>query len=160
MKNPGVSTLLALNIVTVSLDVNSVAVAYVVSDSMVLQEAASAFIYIQNVWVHYCSLLKNTYLFVKLIIAEYFWTCRITAIILSRFILDLRSVYSTAGDPGNTTMSKSISLKFVASVEGNMGAPLSDAWVTGREIDDEVRYSDNPLSVWLVEFRGDQQICA
>ena len=49
MKNPGVSTLLALNIVTVSLDVNSVAVAYVVSDSMVLQEAASAFIYIQNV---------------------------------------------------------------------------------------------------------------
>ena len=41
-----------------------------------------------------------------------------------------------------------------------MGAPLSDAWITGREIDDEVMYSDNPLSVGLVEFRGDQQIRA
>ena len=56
----------------------------------------------------------------------------IGSIILSRFILDLRSIYSSDADPTLSNENTS-ALQFAAGVEGNMGATLSNDWFSGSQ---------------------------
>ena len=45
-----------------------------------------------------------------------------------------------------------------ANVESNIGATLDDSWATGRERgEDRITYSDNPISVGLLEIQECQQ---
>ena len=77
------------------------------------------------------------------------------SILLSRFILDLRSIYHT---PGSITSSNTqpSSLHFVSRVEGNIGASLDASWATednagghDSEEEEEIYYSNNPLLTGL-----------
>ena len=72
---------------------------------------------------------------------------RITAIILSHFILDLRSIHHSPGattslgiagpntnhntSPGHN-QNVSLSVRFATYIEGNAGASLDDSWARGR----------------------------
>lgn len=79
----------------------------------------------------------------------------LASVLLSRFLLDLRSVYLADGDGSDPTVS---SVRFAASVIGNMGAPLNASWAASSvsepstEIDERVEYSSNPLAVGLFDF--------
>ena len=47
------------------------------------------------------------------------------------------------------------SVKFAASIQGNLGASLDISWANGSENDpeedEEMRFSDNPLATGLLE---------
>ncbi|KAK7686415.1 hypothetical protein QCA50_010639 [Cerrena zonata] len=77
----------------------------------------------------------------------------LNAILLSHFILDLRSIYLTDSNPSQTSHSHT-TLQFVANIQGNIGASLNDSWATGEEgdleEDEEIQYSDNPLATGLL----------
>ncbi|KAK7688733.1 hypothetical protein QCA50_008272 [Cerrena zonata] len=79
----------------------------------------------------------------------------LTSIILSHFILSLRSTYLTTNNPSQTS-SKQSSLHFASAVEGNMGASLSGSWGSDREEDEEepegVQYSDYPFGAGLADI--------
>ena len=81
----------------------------------------------------------------------------IGSIILSRFILDLRSIYSSDADPTLSNENAS-ALQFAAGVEGNMGATLSNDWFSGRqrntEEDEEIQYADSPFGAGLLSEVG------
>ncbi|KAK7688708.1 hypothetical protein QCA50_008246 [Cerrena zonata] len=89
----------------------------------------------------------------------------LTSIILSHFILSLRSVYHTASNSSQTS-SKQSSLHFASAIEGNMGASLSGSWGSNREEDDEedtegVQYHNYPFAAGLADFKevsGDENV--
>ena len=78
-------------------------------------------------------------------------TYSLNAIILSHFILDLRSIYQNPESGSNQTST----IKFAASIQGNLGASLDISWVNGSERDleeeEESRLSDNPFATGLLE---------
>ena len=78
----------------------------------------------------------------------------LNSILLSHFILDLRSIYLIEKKPTNTSQ-QATSLQFAANFQGTMGASLDTAWVTGQERhfeeDEETRYSDDPLATGLLD---------
>ncbi|KAK7693026.1 hypothetical protein QCA50_002591 [Cerrena zonata] len=80
----------------------------------------------------------------------------LTSIILSHFILNLRSTYLTTNNPSQTS-SKQSSLHFASAVEGNMGSSLSGSWGSNIEEDEEdtegVQYSDYPFAAGLDDIR-------
>ena len=82
-----------------------------------------------------------------------FFCFSIGSIILSRFILDLRSIYSSDADPTLSNENAS-ALQFAAGIEENMGATLSNDWFSGRqrntEEDEEIRYTDGPFGAGLL----------
>lgn len=83
---------------------------------------------------------------------------RINSILLSRFLLDLRSVYQ-ADVPAIGSIPVMSSVRFTSTIAGNMGATLDDAWATGRARDDledkEPQYSQYPFAVGLLEDNED-----
>ncbi|KAK7688710.1 hypothetical protein QCA50_008248 [Cerrena zonata] len=86
----------------------------------------------------------------------------LNSIILSHFILSLRSTYHTTSNPSQTS-SKQSSLHFASAVEGNMGASLSGSWGSNRNADEEetekVQYSGYPFAAGLAniqEVSGDE----
>lgn len=85
----------------------------------------------------------------------------ITSILLSRFILDLRSVYNCALDPSSPS-SNITTVRFAAAVEGNIGASLDDSWATGRNSDStsmsDVQFSDSPFATGLITPEEDEKI--
>ncbi|KAK7688739.1 hypothetical protein QCA50_008278 [Cerrena zonata] len=88
----------------------------------------------------------------------------LTSIILSHFILSLRSTYHTTNNLSQTS-SKQSSLHFASAVEGNMGASLSGSWSSNREEDEEepeeVQYSDYPFAAGLADIKetgGDENM--
>lgn len=85
---------------------------------------------------------------------------RLTSILISRFILNLRGIFLSPGGSNATTstlrMSQMSSLHFASSIAGNLGAPLGDLVDAEDRIDDsstargEVAYvSDDPLAAGL-----------
>ena len=76
----------------------------------------------------------------------------LNSVVLSYFILDLRSIYLIEKKPTNTSQQATI-LQFAANSQGTMGASLDTAWVTGQERhfeeDEETEYSDDPLATGL-----------
>ena len=81
---------------------------------------------------------------------------RINSILISRFIIDLRSIYLSRPDAYTTGKNNSATtIQFAARIEGNVGASLDDSWATGEERDDgedeEVRFSENPFASGLLE---------
>ena len=84
---------------------------------------------------------------------------RMVSIIVSHFILDLKSIYYT---PGETSQSHRSTIHFASAVEGNLGAPLSHSWLSGAdEVDDCIEegphYSEYPFSTGLFE---EGHVCA
>ena len=86
----------------------------------------------------------------------------LTSILLSHFILDLRSIPLSEDDTSGSTHQVT-SVRFASNIEGNLGASLDISWATGeeRDIDSEedndIAYSDNPLAVGLIDIRGDDE---
>lgn len=93
---------------------------------------------------------------------------RLTSILVSRFLLDLRSIYLASDSESNTTdpveqtidPQTSSSLVFAA---GNLGAPLEDIMSDPEEryvrvTEDEVAYvSEDPLAMGLHSSQGSQE---
>ena len=86
----------------------------------------------------------------------------LTSILLSHFILDLRSIPLSEDDTSGSTHQVT-SVRFATNIEGNLGASLDVSWATGeeRDIDSEedndIAYSDNPLAVGLIDIRRDDE---
>ena len=86
----------------------------------------------------------------------------LTSILLSHFLLDLRSFpLSEDGTSGSTRQVTSV--RFASNIEGNLGASLDVSWATGEERDieeeedDDIVYSDNPHAVGLIDIRRDDE---
>ena len=86
----------------------------------------------------------------------------LTSILLSHFILDLRSFPLSEDDTSGSTHQVT-SVRFASNFEGNLGGSLDVSWVTGeeRDIDEEedndIFYSDNPLAVGPIDIRTDDE---
>lgn len=80
---------------------------------------------------------------------------RLNSILISHFILNLRSIYFKETNDSQPTHS-SLSLHFV---EGNIGATLDDSWATGREYDGEedICYSGHPFATGLASILEKRQ---
>lgn len=84
----------------------------------------------------------------------------ITSIILSHFILDLRSVYLTdASGNSTTTSTRSSSLHFVSGVEENLGATVNTPWSSEERdqsedsVEEDIQYSEYPFSTGLASIK-------
>lgn len=75
----------------------------------------------------------------------------ISSILLSRFLLDLRSVYTPDTRSQNTSLS---SVRFASQIVGNLGAPLEEesAWSTNAadHVPEPITISDDPLAEGLI----------
>ena len=86
----------------------------------------------------------------------------LTSILLSRFILDLRSIYLSKGDTSGSA-NRVTSVRFASNIENNLGASLDVSWATGEEPgidgeeDNDIVYSDHPLTVGLIDIRRDDE---
>ena len=87
----------------------------------------------------------------------------LTSILLSHFILDLRSIIHLSEDDTSGSTHQVTSVRFASNIEGNLGASLDISWATGEERDideeedDNIVYSDNPPAVGLVDIRRDDE---
>ena len=85
-----------------------------------------------------------------------------TSILLSHFILDLRSIHLSEDDTSGSTHQLT-SIRFASKIETNLGASLHVSWATGKERDideeedDNIVYSDNPVAVGLINIRTDNE---
>ncbi|KAK7688683.1 hypothetical protein QCA50_008221 [Cerrena zonata] len=75
----------------------------------------------------------------------------ITSIVLSHFILSLRSIYHTTNNFTHPP-SKNSSVLFASAIEGNMGATLSASWADVEESED-TQYSEYPFSIGLADSK-------
>ena len=86
----------------------------------------------------------------------------LTSILLSRFILDLRSIHLSEDQSSGSTHQVT-SVRFATNIEGNLGASLDISWATGeeRDIDEEedndIVHSDHPLAVEPADIRRDDE---
>ena len=86
----------------------------------------------------------------------------LTSILLSHFILNLRSVYFFKDDTFSSAHQVT-SVRFATNIEENLGASLDVSWATGeeRDVDEEednsIVYSDHPLAVGLGGMRRDDE---
>ena len=86
----------------------------------------------------------------------------LTSILLSHFILDLRSIPLSEDESSGSTHQVT-SVRFASNIEGNLGASLDISWATGEdqdideEEDNDIVYSDNPLAVGLTDIRTDDE---
>ncbi|KAK7693364.1 hypothetical protein QCA50_002932 [Cerrena zonata] len=79
------------------------------------------------------------------------------SIVLSHFILNLRSIYHIDSD-SKPSFDQHSTVHFATFIEGNMGTSLSTSWIVGNNRDAEneaIQYSDNPLMTGLLDT-GDQ----
>ena len=85
-----------------------------------------------------------------------------TSILLSHFILDLRSFPLSEDDTSGSTHQVT-SVRFASNIGENLGGSLDISWATGeeRDIDEEedndIVYSDNPVAVGLIDIRTDNE---
>ena len=85
----------------------------------------------------------------------------LTSILLSHFILDLRSIIHLSEDDTSGSTHQVTSVRFACNIEGNLGASLDISWATGEERDtdgeedNDIAYSDNPVAVGLSDIRRD-----
>ena len=86
----------------------------------------------------------------------------LTSILLSHFILDLRSIPLSEDDSSGSTHQVT-SVRFASNIGENLGGSLDISWATGEErnIDEEednnIVYSDNPVAVGLIDIRRDDE---
>lgn len=77
----------------------------------------------------------------------------VKSILLSHFILDLRSIYPVTSDVTNHSH-KVTSLQFAVGIENNLGTTLHLSRFTGEERfiedEDQIIYSQNPLATGLL----------
>ena len=82
----------------------------------------------------------------------------LTSILLSHFILDLRSIPLSEDDTSGSTHQVT-SVRFASNIGENLGGSLDISWATGeeRDIDEEedndIVYSGNLVAVGLIDIR-------
>ena len=87
---------------------------------------------------------------------------RLNSILLSHFILDLRSIHLSEDDTSGSTHQVT-SVRFASNIGENLGCSLDVSWVTGEEQDiDEIEdndivHSDHPLAVEPADIRTDDE---
>ena len=86
----------------------------------------------------------------------------LTSILLSHFILDLRSIpLSEDGSSGSTHQVTSV--RFASNIGENLGGSLDISWATGEERDidegedNDIVPSDHPLAVGPIDIRRDDE---
>ena len=67
---------------------------------------------------------------------------------MSRFLLDLRSVYYTESAGTDSPDRDTSTVRFATNIIGNMGATLNTRWSSD---DEDVQYSSQPFSVGLLD---------
>ena len=83
---------------------------------------------------------------------------RLTSILLSGFILDLRTIYLANASESQGTQNMT-SLQFVATFQDNLGASLHASWLTDTDSsteDEEIRFSEHPFVAGLLEPEHDR----
>ena len=86
----------------------------------------------------------------------------LTSILLSHFMLDLRSIHLSEDDTFSSAHQVT-SVRFATNIEGNLGASLDISWATGEERDiyeeedNDIVPSDHPLAVELIDIRRDDE---
>ena len=86
----------------------------------------------------------------------------LTSILLSHFILDLRSIPLSEDDTSGSTHQVT-SVRFASNIRENLGGSLDISWATGEEqdIDEEedndIVHSDHPLAVEPADIRTDDE---
>ena len=86
----------------------------------------------------------------------------LTSILLSHFILDLRSIHLSEDDTSGSTH-QATSVRFASDIEENLGGSLDISWATGEERDieeeedNDIVYSDNPIAVGPIDIRTDDE---
>ena len=86
----------------------------------------------------------------------------LTSILLSHFILDLRSIHLSEDDTSGSTHQVT-SVRFASNIGENLGGSLDISWATGEdqdideEEDNDIVYSDNPHAVGLVDIGRDDE---
>ena len=81
---------------------------------------------------------------------------RLNSVLLSHFILDLRSIYLIESSHSGVSR-KSLTLQFTTHIQGNLGATLDDSWATrieSRVEEESILYSNNPLAAGLLDTGG------
>ena len=84
------------------------------------------------------------------------------SILLSHFILDLRSIPLSEDDTSGSTHQVT-SVRFASNIGENLGGSLDISWATGEEqdIDEEedndIVHSDHPLAVEPADIRTDDE---
>lgn len=84
---------------------------------------------------------------------------RLTSILLSSFILDLRAIY-LPDDRRSEDTQRMTSVQFAATLQDNLGAPLHASWLTGTNPsteDEAIRYSEHPFVTGLLESGPERQ---
>ena len=87
----------------------------------------------------------------------------LTSILLSHFILDLRSIIHLSEDDTSGSTRQVTSVRFATNIDGNLGGSLDISWATGEERnidgeeDDNIVYSDNPVAVGPIDIRRDDE---
>ena len=87
----------------------------------------------------------------------------LTSILLSHFILDLRSIIHLSEDDTSGSTHQATSVRFASNIGENLGGSLDVSWATGeeRDIDEEedndIVYSDNPHAVRPIDIRRDDE---
>ncbi|KAI0074690.1 hypothetical protein K474DRAFT_1511480 [Panus rudis PR-1116 ss-1] len=89
----------------------------------------------------------------------------LTAILICRFILDLRAIYPNDLSRDGVSHSNASSVRFASAVVGNVGAPLSGCnfLSSAAEVDsqeDSPIYTDEPLQTVLREDSDMETQCA
>ena len=85
-----------------------------------------------------------------------------TSILLSHFILDLRSIPLPEDNSAGSTHQVT-SVRFASNIGENLGGTLDISWATGeeRDIDEEedtnIVYSDHPLAVGPIDIKRDDE---
>ena len=86
----------------------------------------------------------------------------LTSVLLSHFILDLRSIPLSEDDTSGSTHQVT-SVRFASNIGENLGGSLDISWATGeeRDIDEEedndIVHSDHPLAVEPADIRTDDE---
>ena len=155
-----------LNIINTILDVLSIAASLEVHDSavycLIVNDQPSHLLGCRkrylSVYLHPASVSNKLIPFYSCHNNNNLISYSLTSILLSHFILDLRSFALSEDDTSRSTHQVT-SVRFASNIEGNLGASLDVSWVTGgeRDIDEEedndIVYSDNPVAVGPIDIR-------
>ena len=86
----------------------------------------------------------------------------LTSILLSHFILDLRSIHLSEDDSSGSTHQVT-SVRFASNIGENLGGSLDISWATGEERDieeeedNDIVHSDHSLAVGPIDIRRDDE---
>lgn len=129
------SGLLAMNVIAVFLNIFSIASSSPVSIPAIsgiwLTPQFSRPLRMQHISSHYWMRKFLSY-YSTMSLFWYLPLPRVHSILLSNFMINLRSVYQSTGNLSDPVQ-QSLSMQFASSVLGNIGAPLNSSWALNMD---------------------------